>query len=351
MLLRTTHLKQLCKIASKTSMINTRELHPAPLRIFNFNWMKCTYYLACLISWLILTVPVSAQTDTTTTDTTTIDTITTDTTVVVPKGPWKLEGTFAFILAESTYSKWAAGGDNQITTLTIIKPLLTYDNKKWHWVTELDVRHGLQKIGSSKATKSQDVLRIETKIGRSISKRWHFSGFYSLSTQGRPAYEDGVIKSAFMSPGYTNLNFGFDFIGIKNVSIYLSPTNLRSTYVLNDSLSDRGEYGVNPGSFVKMKFGPSLLISYKGEIFKDVLADTKLGYFQDALDGLGDPVINWDAIISIKLNKYFATTFTFSVFYDEDSKSDVKDDNGAVIGQKAYVQFKQSFGFGINYKW
>jgi hypothetical protein len=275
----------------------------------------------------------------------------TDTTSVEDKGPWKMEGLFSFNLAESTYSNWVAGGKNQVTTITIIKPLLTFDNNKWHWVTELDLRHGMQKIGSDKPTKSHDVLRFETKLGRRISKKWNFSGFYSLNTQGRPSYEDDILKSTFMSPGYTNLNLGFDYIGTKNLSIYMSPVNLRSTYVLNDSLSARGEYGVNPGSFVNMRLGPSLLFTYKGEIFKNVLADTKLGYFQDALDGLGDPVINWDGIISIKLNKYFATVFTFAVFYDEDSMSDVKDANGKVVGQKAYVQFKQSFGFGINYNW
>jgi hypothetical protein len=270
---------------------------------------------------------------------------------VEEKGPWKIEGLFTFNLAESTYSNWAAGGKNQVTTLTIIKPLLTFDNQKWHWVTELDVRHGMQKIGSDKPTKSHDVLRMETKLGKRISKKWNFSGFYSLNTQGRPSYEDDVLKSTFMSPGYTNLNLGFDYIGTKNLSIYMSPANLRSTYVLNDSLSARGEYGVKPGAFVNMRFGPSLLFTYKGEIFKNVVADTKLGYFQDALDGLGDPVINWDGIISIKLNKYFATVFTFAVFYDEDSMADVKDAYGNVIGQKAYIQFKQTFGFGINYHW
>jgi hypothetical protein len=275
----------------------------------------------------------------------------TDTTAVEQEGPWKIDGTFSFNLNESTYSNWVAGGKNQLSTLTIIKPLLTFDNHKWQWITELDVRHGMQKVEENKPTKSHDVLKFETKLGRRISEKWNFSGFYSLNTQGRPSYDNEILKSTFMSPGYTNLNLGFDFLGVKDMSIYLSPANLRSTYVLNDTLSAQGKFGVNPGSFVLFKFGPSFLLTYKGELFKNVLVDTKLGYFQNILDGLGDPIVNLDGIISIKLNKYFATIFTIGVFYDEDSKADVKDDAGNVTGQKAYVQFKQSFGFGINYNW
>ena len=305
------------------------------LRLRN-NYLKYIDLLLFLIFALMPSVTLFAQTDTTT---------------VEQKGPWKIDGSFSFNINESTYSNWVAGGKNQLSTLTIVKPLLTFDNHKWQWITELDVRHGMQKVEKNKPTKSHDVLKFETKLGKRISEKWNFSGFYSLNTQGQPSYEEDILKSKFMSPGYTNLNLGFDYLGVKNMSIYLSPTNIRSSYVLNDTLSAQGKFGVNPGSFVLIKFGPSFLLTYKGELYKNVQVDTKLGYFQNVLDGLGDPVVNLDGIISIKLNKYFATVFTIGVFYDEDSKTDVKDAAGNVTGQKAYVQFKQSFGFGISYNW
>ncbi len=33
-------MKRPCRNASQTSIIKMRELHPIPLKTFNFNWMK-----------------------------------------------------------------------------------------------------------------------------------------------------------------------------------------------------------------------------------------------------------------------------------------------------------------------
>ena len=275
-----------------------------------------------------------------------------DTASTAPKKHWKFDGVFAFTLNESTFSNWVAGGNNQVNTITILRPSLIFDNNLWSWQMDLDIRHGLQKIESGKPRKSEDVLRFQSKLGRRISKNWKFSGLYTLNTQGRPSYEGDILKSTFMSPGYTNSSLGFDYVPSENLSIYITPFNLRSTYVLNDSLNAKGEFGVEPGSKYLLKFGPSFLISYKDEIFKNILVDTKLGYFQDLFDKeLGDPVFNWDAIIAMKVNKVIATTFTFALFYDKNSTVDITDETGNVIGKEAKLQFKQSFGFGLNLRW
>jgi hypothetical protein len=275
----------------------------------------------------------------------------TDSTSTVITKPWKFTGTFAFNLNESTFTNWVAGGDNQITTATILRPNLIFDNKKWSWETLLDVRHGLQKIGSDRTKKSEDLIRLESKLGRHISKNWKFSGYYSFYTQARPSYDGDKLVSTFMAPSYTNINLGFDFNPAKSLSIFMTPANIRTTYVLNDTISARGDFGVEPGKTVLVKFGPSFLISYKDEILKNVNVDTKFGFFQDILDGLGDPVINWDAIFSMKVNKYMATTFTFALFYDKNSTVDIKDANGVITGKEAKIQFKQTFGFGLNLMW
>jgi hypothetical protein len=274
-----------------------------------------------------------------------------DSTAPAIKKLWIFSGTFAFNFNESTFTNWVAGGDNQISTTTIIKPDLNFDNGKWSWETSLDIRHGLQKIGSNKAKKSDDVLRFESKVGKRFSKNWKFSGLYTISTQARPSYDGEKLVSSFMAPCYTNLSLGFDFNPNKALSIYMTPANIRSTYVLNDTIADRGDFGVEPGKRALIHFGPSFLVAYKDELFKNVLVDTKLGFFQNILDGLGDPVVNWDAVLTMKVNKFMATTFTFGLFYDKNSTVDVKDANGVIIGKAAKIQFKQTFGFGLNLKW
>jgi hypothetical protein len=274
-----------------------------------------------------------------------------DTTSLVIQKHWKFDGTFAFTLNESTFTNWVAGGDNQISTTAYLKPHITFDNKKWSWETTLDIRHGMQKLESGKPKKSDDVLRFETKVGKRISKNWKFSSLYTINTQARPSYDGEKLVSAFMAPCYTNLSLGFDYNPTKSLSIYLTPANIRSTYVLNDTISARGDFGVTPGKKALFKFGPSIFVSYKDEVLKNILVDTRAGYFQNVLDGFGDPVVNWDAVITMKVNKYVATSFTFALFYDKNSKVDVKDANGVVTGNVAKIQFKQTFGFGLSLIW
>jgi hypothetical protein len=275
-----------------------------------------------------------------------------DSTASANKKLWKFDGTFAFTLNESSFTNWVSGGENQVSTTSIMKPVLEFDNNKWSWESSMDIRHGLQWIQSHKTKKSDDVFRFESKLGRRISKNWKFSGLYTFNTQFFPSYDGEKLVSSFMAPAYTNLSLGFDYSPFKALSIYMTPCNLRSTYVLNDTISARGDFGVTPGTKTLVKFGPSFLLAFKDEVMKNILVDTKLGYFQDILDGrLADPVVNWDAVISLKVNKYIATTFTFAFFYDKNSTVDVKDENGVVTGKVAKLQFKQTFGFGLNYTW
>ena len=42
-------MKRPCTNASQTSIIQLRELHPIPLKTFNFNWMKKGFYLLLII--------------------------------------------------------------------------------------------------------------------------------------------------------------------------------------------------------------------------------------------------------------------------------------------------------------
>ncbi|MDZ7633960.1 MAG: DUF3078 domain-containing protein [Bacteroidales bacterium] len=274
-----------------------------------------------------------------------------DSTAIQQKSPWKLDGTYMFNISESTFTNWVAGGTNQIGLATILKPHFVYDNGKLSWSTEIDIRYGLQKQQNSKSRKTEDVLKLETKLGKRLSEDWKFSGLYTISTQFSPSMDGDVLNSAFAAPAYTNLSLGFDYNPKPQLSIYMTPGNIRSTYVFNDTLSSQGAFGVSPGKKYLIKFGPSFLIGYKGELLKNFLVDTKLGVFMNVLDGLGNPVVNWDAIITMKINRYLATTFAANLFFDPDSKVNIYDADGVVTGKVAKIQFKQSIGFGVNIKW
>jgi hypothetical protein len=272
----------------------------------------------------------------------------------LPPKLWQFSGTAVLTFNQSSFNNWVSGGDNQIGLITVLRPRLLFDNGRWSWFTQLDMRFGLQKVSSDRFSKSEDILRFESKLGRQISQHWSFSGIYTLNTQLAPTYNAGRerLLSSFMAPGYTNLGLGFDFRRSKVFSLYLSPINMRTTYVLNDSLAQAGEFGVSPGSRVLRRLGPAVLISYANTIWENVTLDTQLGWFQDFYDKkLLDPVINFDAIVKMQVNKILAVTAICSLFYDENSKIEVKDENGVVVDRVAKIQLKQTLGVGVSLRW
>jgi hypothetical protein len=223
----------------------------------------------------------------------------TDSTQTAVNKNWKFDGTFLFHVHESTFTNWASGGDNQLASKMILKPIIKYDNGKWSWENTFDLRYGQQRNAREAVKKNEDEIIFTSKVGKRFSENWKFSSMYTFNSQFTPYKENDRIQSAFMAPAYTNVSIGFDYDPNKNYTIYMTPLNMRNTWVFNDSLSARGEYMVKPGSNLRFRFGPSFLITYKGEISKNILLDTKLGYFQDVVDGLGDSFVNWDALLNL----------------------------------------------------
>ena len=301
------------------------------------NYLSSLKYVTvfCLI-FSLYSSPAFAQSDTTTTQ---------------EIKNWSLNGTFLFHIHESTFTNWASGGDNQLASKIIFKPVFKYDNQKWSWENIFDFRYGQQRNAGEGRKKNEDEIAFISKVGKRFSEKWKFSSMYTFNSQFAPFLDDGILKSEFMSPAYTNLSIGFDYVPNTKLSIYLTPLNMRNTWVFNDSVSARGDYNMEPGKYLRFRFGPSFLITYKGDIAKNIKLDTKLGYFQDFMDGIGDPVINWDALFNMKVNKYISASFNFTLFYDEDSKTDIKNYSGNVIDKEAKVQFKQSLGIGLSYNW
>lgn len=307
------------------------------MNTFNFLYRKIyTQAIAMIFIFLIVAKPLFAQTDTTKTS---------------ENKNWKFSGTFLFHIHESTFTNWASGGENQLASKFVARPSYVFDNGKWSWVNTLDLRYGQQRNEGKEVKKNDDEIVFISKVGKRFSEKWKFSGLYSFNSQFTPHREDGILKSDFMAPAYTNLSLGFDFNPNDFFSIYMTPLNMRNTWVLDNEMSARGEYKVKPGSIMRFRFGPSFLATWKGEISKNILLDTKLGYFQDVVDGIGDPVVNWDALINMKVNRFISASFSFTLFYDEDSKTDIKDSQGNITGEEAKIQFKQSLGVGFNFVW
>ena len=153
-----------------------------------------------------------------------------------------------------------------------------------------------------------------------------------------------------MAPGYLSVALGMDYKPNEKLSLFLSPLTSRTTFVLDDLLSARGDYGVTSGEKSFSQLGPSVIFSYKDEVMKNVIIDSKMNAMYEYG---GDPkfIFLWDFILGLKVNKYLTTTLTTGLIYDENILFDVQDSGGNVVDQEKRVQFKEILAIGVTFSY
>ena len=71
---------------------------------------------------------------------------------------------------------------------------------------------------------------------------------------------------------------------------------------------------------------------------------TKAAFYSNYLDKPQNIDVNWDVQLSMQINKWFATTVTTSMIYDDDTK--ILQNDGRKI---AKLQFKEALAVGVQF--
>jgi hypothetical protein len=267
----------------------------------------------------------------------------------IPK-PWKFKGMTSLSFSQVSLSNWAQGGDNSMALNGLVALNLDYTKNKSSWVNILDMGYGTQKTGSSSPGKTDDHFDFLSKYGYSTGKNWYLSALLNLKSQFTEGYKvNGTTRtliSDFMSPGYLLMSLGMEYKPNKKFYFMISPVGGRTTFLLNDSLSLHGGFGVDPGKKSKTEFGASARISLTQDIMKNVTLTTSMDLFSNLLDKPENVDVNWRALIDMKINKFLSATFSTALVYDDNIKT--TDNTGAKRGPK--VQFKEILGVGFSYK-
>ncbi len=263
---------------------------------------------------------------------------------------WSTRGNFTLNFSQVALRNWTGGGESSLSGTGEIEWFLTYEKQKNHWENRMDLRYGLLKQESvENFRKSDDEWSFQTKYNRALNDYINLSGFLNFNTSITKGYnypgddQDRVLISDFMAPGYLQASLGAAYSPNEGVSINLSPLTGKSTFVLNDTLSEQGRYGVEPGKTFKQEFGSNLRISLKGEPFKNVFYKTHANFFS-SYQNPAEIDVNWEAKIKFRINDFLVTTIHTNLIYDEDIN--VTRDDGSV---GPAVQFKEVFALGIDY--
>lgn len=261
---------------------------------------------------------------------------------------WITNGYAGLKLTQVSFTNWATGGDNAFAFDLQGTYQADYKHNKHIWQNRIELSYGLNKTKSEITKKTSDKIYLNSNYGYEIYKRLYLSALLNFQSQFTRGYDYGVnpdvYVSQFMAPGYLMTGIGFTWIPNKFFTAVLSPAAWRGTFVLNDRLSDEGAYGVKPGKRLLSEFGANLKLEGRYEFLKNMTLYSRLDLYSDYLRKPQNVDINWEVQINMVINKWFSTTLTTNMVYDDDVKITLSD------GRKVKrIQFKELLGVGLQF--
>jgi hypothetical protein len=267
--------------------------------------------------------------------------------------PWRIVGTSNLTFSQASFTNWSAGGDNSIGLDALLNLSAVYKKGKHAWANTVSLGYGFQILGSANNAdfrKTNDKLELTTAYGYQLDKKqkWYLTALVNFRTQFAPGYnypDDSTLISTFMAPGYLIGGLGITYTPVKGLMLYLSPGSVRYTFVLNDTLSAQGAFGVDPGKNIKGEFGPYFRGDFNRDLAKNINLASTLELFTNYLKEFGNIDVNWSVLFTMKVNKWLAASINTQLIYDNDiiiGKTDTEPGGPR-------TQFKEVIGVGLSY--
>ncbi len=238
---------------------------------------------------------------------------------------WRKGGLYSLNISQGSLNNWAAGGDNFSLSVNSLLSLYAFYKKDKHsWDNTFDFNLGYVNTTSLGSRKNDDRFDLLSKYGYALRPKLNLSGLFNLRSQFFEGYTfDNNVKklsSNFMAPGYVLLSLGLDYKPTKNLSIFFSPVTARWVIVRDTALSNKGAYGVTPGSKSNLEFGAFATINYLKEISKNITYKGRLDLFSNYRRNPQNIDLFMSNVLNIKLSKVLSATWGVDLIYDDDVK-------------------------------
>ena len=268
---------------------------------------------------------------------------------------WNTGGTTSINITQTALSNWNAGGQNSLALNGLLSLFANHRTDNRTWENTLDVGYGILRQGSRPAIwrKTDDKIDFMSKYGRKTTDNWYIAGLANFKTQMAPGYNypnDSVVISKFMAPGYLLGALGMEYNRNGKLTAFVAPFTSKTTFVLESTLSNAGAFGVKPGESIRNEFGGYIRMFYKNDIMENINLQTKLDLFTNYLDRPQNIDVNWEMLISMRVNKYITVTLSTQLIYDHDIKINIdKNGDGIIDAVGPRVQLKEILGVGLAY--
>ncbi|WP_028298459.1 DUF3078 domain-containing protein [Olivibacter sitiensis] len=262
---------------------------------------------------------------------------------------WKISGENTFLINQSSFTNWAAGGINSIAGNLVLNYDFNYAKDKWVWDNKVIAGYGISKLSETGWRKNDDRLVLNSLLGYKASEKWLYTFFANFNTQFTDGFNytdnDRTLISSFFAPAYLSFGPGFAYKESDNFRFNLSPASPRFVFVLDDSLSNIGAFGVDPGKNTRFEFGAYFDAYYKVDLMENVSLENILRLYSNYLEDPQNVDIDYTLNLFMKVNRFISVNAGVQMIYDDNTileKSDGRMSPG--------LQVKQIFGAGITYK-
>lgn len=284
---------------------------------------------------------------------------------------WKIKGNTSLQFNQLNLTNWSQGGESNLSGKAAAKVDLNYEKYKFSISNNVNLMFGMIGQEGMKLQKTDDKIDISTNFAYKAFKRWSYSTFVNLKTQFANGYKypDGsTLISTFFAPAYLTLSLGMKYTSDKEFLCILSPASGKFTFVNNRELANKGAFGVRPaiiddssgvvlreGKNFKAEFGINVLFRLKKKIAEDITAESKLNLYNNYLDEVEENRwnidVDWESNIQFAVNDYISTNLYLHMIYDHNVMiPQYKEIEGeeVKVGEGPRLQFKESFGIGLN---
>jgi len=275
---------------------------------------------------------------------------------------WNRSGDIGLNFSQSHLSNWAAGGDNALNWQGIFNYNVNYAHEKNKWDNNISLALGYSHLGDAKAIKTDDKIELNSLYGYKATEKLFYSLAFSFKTQFADGFDyknDSTNRiSGFMVPAYITLGFGMEYVPNNNFSINFAPLTGRITIVNDQDMADAGAFGVDPaeygeitgdkindGKTSRFEFGAKMTAKLDVKIAENVSFNSKLELFSDYIKNPQNIDVDWQNLITMKVNSWLNTNITAHLIYDDDIMITDKDGN---TGPR--TQFKEVLSIGLSYK-
>ncbi len=308
--------------------------------------MNQPFTLAAVALWIAVLLPLALHAQ---------DDADADLTPIPPDSIWSRGGSISLTFSNVSLTNWVGGGQSAVSLGGIFAGRIKRETDASIWNNTFDVALGGARIGDNTRLfkKTDDLLIATSTYGYKLSERWSAFANAELRTQLLPGFKFGndtlgneIIEqriSKFMAPGFLSVRLGMQY-STSVYSVGLAPISNRLTFVLDDSLSAAGAFGVTPGRRVLSQLGPNVNATFDYNFLENINFKSMVNFFA-AYATLGNIDVTWETLLTLKVNQYVTTSLGTQLLYF--NNVDIEQEDGTV---GPAVQFRQVLTINGVYK-